>query len=111
MAGLAMAGMMAQMAMGKIAFMAGAALIIAKIALLMSTLIGLKKLVGSSGGSEHVVVTAAAPSSDHGHSGYSGGGGWQRSLNAENIGSLLAYRAYAPVYDSANNISNPVEQK
>jgi hypothetical protein len=39
MSGIAIMAMMAQMFLGKIAFMAGAALLIAKIALLFSTLV------------------------------------------------------------------------
>lgn len=39
MAGLAMAGMMAQLFMGKIAFLAGTALMVSKIALLLSSLV------------------------------------------------------------------------
>lgn len=116
--GLAMAGMMAQMAMGKIAFIAGTALLVAKMALLMSSIIGLKKLVGSSGGSEHVVVTAAAPSSDHGHGGYGGGGGWSRSLDAvglapssQNAANMLAYKAYYPIVEKLNDNINYTENE
>lgn len=85
MGGLAMAGMMAQMFMGKIAFMAGAALMISKMALLLSSVVGLKKLVGSSGGSDsHVVYTSGG--GDH-------GGGWHRSLSPEDEAAVLAYRS------------------
>ncbi|XP_026471081.1 uncharacterized protein LOC113375360 [Ctenocephalides felis] len=90
MAGLAMAGMMGQMFMGKIAFLAGTALMISKLALLLSSLIGLKKLVGSGGGGgEHVVYASA----DHGH------GGWQRSYDSNS--HLLSYSAHAPAYQDA----------
>ncbi|XP_011505153.1 PREDICTED: uncharacterized protein LOC105367975 [Ceratosolen solmsi marchali] len=78
MGGLAMAGMLAQLAFGKIAFLAGTALLTAKIALVLSAIIGLKKLV-SSGGGGHEVIYATA-SEHHGGSGY--GGGWQRALDA-----------------------------
>ncbi|KAK2579922.1 hypothetical protein KPH14_007602 [Odynerus spinipes] len=86
LAGLAMAGMLAQLAYGKIAFLAGTALLTAKIALVLSAIIGLKKLV-SSGGGGHEVIYATA--SEH-HGGYGGGGGgggggygggWQRALD------------------------------
>ncbi|GLV32667.1 hypothetical protein CBL_00626 [Carabus blaptoides fortunei] len=97
MAGLAMAGMMAQMAMGKIAMMAGAALMISKMALLMSSIIGLKKLVGSSGGSDSHVVYASSGGGDHG----GGGGGWHRSLNQDEEASVLAYRSYS---QNENNV-------
>lgn len=71
-------GVMAQLAFGKIAFLAGTALLTAKIALVLSAIIGLKKLVSSSGGGHEVIyATASDP-----HGGYGGGGlgGWQRSL-------------------------------
>lgn len=74
MGGLAMAGMMGQMFMGKIAFMAGAALLVAKMALMLSVVSALKKSGGGGGGSDHIVY---ATSSDSGHS----HGGWHRSLN------------------------------
>ncbi|XP_011314485.1 uncharacterized protein [Fopius arisanus] len=80
MGGLAMAGVMAQLAFGKIAFLAGTALLTAKIALVLSAIIGLKKLVSSSGGGHEVIyATASEP-----HGGFSGGGygGWQRSINS-----------------------------
>ncbi|XP_035723459.1 uncharacterized protein LOC118442218 [Vespa mandarinia] len=79
MAGLAMAGMLAQLAYGKIAFLAGTALLTAKIALVLSAIIGLKKLVSSGGSGGHEVIYATA--SEH-HGGYGGGysGGWQRAL-------------------------------
>ncbi|XP_043472576.1 uncharacterized protein LOC122505162 [Leptopilina heterotoma] len=85
MGGLAMAGVLAQLAFGKIAFLAGTALLTAKIALVLSAIIGLKKLV-SSGGGGHEVIYATA--SEHhgggggGGGGYGGGGGWQRALEA-----------------------------
>jgi hypothetical protein len=71
-------GMLAQLAFGKIAFLAGTALLTAKIALVLSAIIGLKKLV-SSGGGGHEVIYATA-SEHHGGGGY--GGGWQRALDA-----------------------------
>ncbi|RZC42354.1 hypothetical protein BDFB_014413, partial [Asbolus verrucosus] len=72
-----MACVVAQMFMGKIVFMAGTALVIAKVALFLSAIVGLKKLASGGGGGEssHVVY---ASSGDHGHS-Y--GGGWHRSLH------------------------------
>lgn len=74
--------MMAQMAYGKIAFLAGTALLTAKIALVLSSIIGLKKLVSSQGGGGHEVIYATG--GEH-HGGYSGGGGygggWQRNID------------------------------
>ncbi|XP_017799022.1 PREDICTED: uncharacterized protein LOC108579909 [Habropoda laboriosa] len=88
MGALAVGAMMAQLAYGKIAFLAGTALLTAKIALVLSAIIGLKKLVSSQGGGGHEVIYATG--ADH-HSGYSGGyggggggGGWQRTM--ENVG-------------------------
>ncbi|XP_008548244.1 uncharacterized protein LOC103571747 [Microplitis demolitor] len=75
MGGMAMAGVMAQLAYAKIAFIAGTALLTAKIALVLSAIIGLKKLVSSSGGGHEVIyATASDP-----HGGY---GGWSRSLGS-----------------------------
>lgn len=72
--------MMAQLAYGKIAFIAGTALLTAKIALVLSAIIGLKKLVSSHGGGGHEVIYATG--SEH-HGSYGGGGyggGWQRAM-------------------------------
>lgn len=77
-----MACMVAQLFMGKIAFIAGTALVLAKIAFFMSAIIGLKKMGGGGGSKEHVVYAS------EGH-----GGGWHRSLvnaDAQNI----AYKAH-----------------
>ncbi|KAL1137699.1 hypothetical protein AAG570_009395 [Ranatra chinensis] len=87
MAAMAMGGMMLQMVMGKIAMVAGKALLVGKMALLLSAIIGLKKLLGSSsGGDSHQVVYATES--------HSGGGGWSRALE-------MAYRAHAN--DQANS--------
>lgn len=68
---------MAQVAYGKIALIAGTALMTAKIALVLSAIIGLKKLVSSGGGGGgHEVIYATA--SEHHGGGY---GGWQRSVD------------------------------
>ncbi|GAB1865649.1 Osiris 16 [Camponotus japonicus] len=77
-AGAVLAGMMAQLAYGKIAFLAGTALLTAKMALVLSAIVGLKKLF-SSGGGGHEVIYATA--SEHGGGGGGGGyGGWQRAM-------------------------------
>ncbi|KAG5671896.1 hypothetical protein PVAND_002065 [Polypedilum vanderplanki] len=57
MSGMAVMAMMMQLFLSKVAFLSGAALLIAKIALLFSTLSGLKKS-GGSGGTDHVVYSA-----------------------------------------------------
>lgn len=58
MMGAMMAGMMMKMAMGGIAMMAGKALMVGKIALVLSIIIGLKKLTsgGGGGGDSHPQV-------------------------------------------------------
>ncbi|CAG4964221.1 unnamed protein product [Parnassius apollo] len=80
---LLIGGMMVPLAFGALALLAGKALIVSKLALVLAGIIGLKKLLSSSSGSEaHEVVVSA------GH----GGPGWSRSLdNAHD----LAYSAYA----------------
>lgn len=117
MAALAMkAAALIPLALGAIALLAGKALIVGKIALVLSAILGLKKLL-SGGHGKHVtyeVVSHPHHSSSHvaTHSdsfsgggfggaevsgGYSGGGssghgGWGRSLE----GQQLAYSAHAP---------------
>lgn len=96
--GMLMMGMMGaacmvgQMMLGKIAFLAGTALIIAKVALFLSALTGLKKLSsGGGGGSETQHVVYASSGGDYGHS-HGGGGGWHRSI--EDGAQNLAYKAH-----------------
>ncbi|XP_046488935.1 uncharacterized protein [Neodiprion pinetum] len=99
MGGLAMAGMMAQLAMGKIAFLAGTALLTAKIALVISAIIGLKKLAsGGGGGHEVIYATATEHHGGGGGGGGSYGGGWQRSFGGPN---LTGNSAVYPVYTGA----------
>ena len=77
-----MAGTLIPIALAGLALLAGKALIISKLALVLSGIIGLKKLLGSSGGGHHEstyqVVSGHAAS---------------RSLQDPH---LLAYRSYAP---------------
>ncbi|XP_034179151.1 uncharacterized protein LOC117603783 [Osmia lignaria lignaria] len=104
------------LALGAIAAIAGKALLVGKIALVISAIIGLKKLLSSSG--KHVtyeVVSHPHHSSSHvvshdeGHGGYGGGGGgadygggysgssghgWARSLPQD--AHEMAYRAHQP---------------
>ncbi|XP_032523429.1 uncharacterized protein LOC116774782 [Danaus plexippus] len=79
---LLIGGMMVPLAFGALALLAGKALIVSKLALVLAGIIGLKKLLSSNGtGEAHEVVVSA------GH----GGAGWSRSLeNAQD----LAYNAY-----------------
>ncbi|KAK2579926.1 hypothetical protein KPH14_007606 [Odynerus spinipes] len=106
------------LALGAIALIAGKALLVGKIALVISAIIGLKKLLGSQ--QKHVtyeVVSHPHHSSSHvvshddgGHGGYGGGGGgagdygggysgssghgWARSLPQD--AHEIAYRAHQP---------------
>lgn len=80
-------------AFGTIALLAGKALIIAKIALVLSSIIGLKKLVGQDEPSQPQAQVIYAKSEGH------GGGGWQhRSIDAAPIATEnaqnLAYNAH-----------------
>ncbi|XP_018577674.1 uncharacterized protein LOC108915986 [Anoplophora glabripennis] len=88
MAMMAIAGMgamMANMMMGKMALMSGSALMIAKISLILSIIMIVKKMQGSGGGGGEEKHIVYATSSDSGHS-HGGGGGWHRSLeDAQNI--------------------------
>lgn len=84
-----MAAMLGQMFMGKIALIAGKALLVAKIALVLSAIVGLKKLVGSSGGGEsHPQVVYATGGHEHGM--------WQgRSISSDPLEAHdMAYRAH-----------------
>ncbi|KYN12858.1 PREDICTED: uncharacterized protein LOC108767080 [Trachymyrmex cornetzi] len=100
------------LALGAIAMIAGKALLVGKIALVISAIIGLKKLLGSH--QKHVtyeVVSHPHHSSSHvshdDHGGYGGGGGgdfgggygtsghgWARSLPQD--AHEIAYRAHQP---------------
>ncbi|CAK1594298.1 unnamed protein product [Parnassius mnemosyne] len=80
---LLIGGMMVPLAFGALALLAGKALIVSKLALVLAGIIGLKKLLSSSSGAEaHEVVVSA------GH----GGPGWSRSLDKAHD---LAYSAHA----------------
>ncbi|KAI4461709.1 hypothetical protein MML48_5g00002976 [Holotrichia oblita] len=89
--GVAMAGVLSQLFMGKIALVAGAALLMSKIALMITLLSSLKKSSGDGGGKEsaHVVYTSSGGDSySHSH------GGWHRSLTHGNDPQQLAYNGY-----------------
>lgn len=77
---LLIGGTLVPLALGALALLAGKALIVSKLALVLASIIGLKKLVSSH---------------DHGHEvvqvgGHGGGSGWARA------GQELAYSAYKP---------------
>ena len=79
---LLIGGTLVPLALGALALLAGKALIVSKLALVLASIIGLKKLVsGHDHGHGHEVVQVAG-----GH----GGSGWARSA------SDLAYSAYKP---------------
>ncbi|KAG7297266.1 hypothetical protein JYU34_019212 [Plutella xylostella] len=80
---LLIGGMLVPLAFGALALLAGKALIVSKLALVLAGIIGLKKLLSPSGGGHeaHEVVVSA------GH----GGAGWSRSLEKAQD---LAYSAY-----------------
>lgn len=63
------------LALGSLFFLAKKALITAKIALVISAIIGLKKLLAKKGGGTKVQDVWAVPSHGGGHGGYGGGGG------------------------------------
>ncbi|XP_050437154.1 uncharacterized protein LOC126843585 [Adelges cooleyi] len=94
-----MGGMTIPLAFGTLALLAGKALIIAKLALVLSAIIGLKKLFGDHGSSHEYV--------SHGGSHY------RRSLPGEALAaSNMAYSSYMPVaYDQESvrsTTENPV---
>nr|XP_053619814.1 uncharacterized protein LOC128680593 [Plodia interpunctella] len=77
------AGMLVPLAFGALALLAGKALIVSKLALVLAGIIGLKKLLSNSGGGEsHEVVVST---------GAHGGSGWSRSLEKAQD---MAYKAY-----------------
>ena len=77
--------MMMHAAMSKIAFIAGKALIVAKIALLISGLMFLKKMMSQEDSHESTQVIYKQAESGHGGGG-GGGGGWHRSIDSpENV--------------------------
>lgn len=87
MMAMGMGGMMMKMMMGKVALIAMKALIIGKIALILSGIMALKKLMqqGGGGGGGH-------ESSGHGSSDWSS----RRIYEDNSFGSDMAYSAFAP---------------
>jgi hypothetical protein len=81
---LLMAGSLIPIALAGLALLAGKALIVSKLALVLAGIIGLKKLLSGSGGGHH--ESSYQVVSGHGH-------GSVRSLQDPH---LLAYRSYAP---------------
>ncbi|XP_039277896.1 uncharacterized protein LOC111049496 [Nilaparvata lugens] len=104
------------LALGAIALIAGKALLIGKIALLLASIIGLKKLLSQQKTVTYEIVSHPHHTSSHEHhghdsfssggsdlgGGYGGGGGhggWGRSADP-NAAHDLAYNAYAPATDN-----------
>lgn len=79
---LLIGGTLVPLALGALALLAGKALIVSKLALVLAAIIGLKKLV--SGGHDHGGHEVVQVGGGHGSS------GWGRS------GQDLAYSAYKP---------------
>jgi hypothetical protein len=79
---LLIGGTLVPLALGALALLAGKALIVSKLALVLASIIGLKKLVSGN---------------DHGHHEVHSGGGWARS------GQELAYSAYKPIVPTATS--------
>jgi lactoylglutathione lyase len=77
-----MAGTFIPIALAGLALLAGKALIVSKLALVLAGIIGLKKLLGSSGGGHHESSYQVVS-----------GHGIGRSIQDPH---LLAYRSYAP---------------
>lgn len=86
---LMMAGMLIPIALGALALLAGKALIVSKLALVLAGIIALKKLLGGGGHHEttqHIVA-------GHGH-GHGGGHHYGRSMDGADDSQMLAYRSY-----------------
>lgn len=79
---LLIGGTLVPLALGALALLAGKALIVSKLALVLASIIGLKKLV--SGGGDHGGHEVVQVAGGHGSS------GWARSSHD------LAYSAYKP---------------
>ncbi|KAF2894131.1 hypothetical protein ILUMI_12045 [Ignelater luminosus] len=96
MGGIGMAAMMSQLFMGKIAFLAGAALLVAKMALMLAAIGLLKKSGGGGGGgnTEHIVYTNSESGYGHSH------GGWHRSLSNPEAHNV-AYAGQVPAENYA----------
>jgi hypothetical protein len=83
---LLMAGSLIPIALAGLALLAGKALIVSKLALVLAGIIGLKKLLSGSGGGHQESSYQVVSGHGHGH-------GSVRSLQDPH---LLAYRSYAP---------------
>ena len=100
MMGMMMMGLAMKMAaiiplkIGALFLLAGKALIISKIALVLSLIIALKKLLSQKQGGGHEMHHGWQSS---GHGGGGGGGGWdRRSMDDNIVAQRLAYHAQAP---------------
>lgn len=99
MMGMMMMGMAAKMAglvpiaIGALFLMAGKALMISKIALLLAVIIALKKIIASKSGGGGTAVYSAGHGGGHG-GWHSSGGGWDKRSYDE--AQKMAYKAYAP---------------
>ncbi|XP_026683651.1 uncharacterized protein LOC103515039, partial [Diaphorina citri] len=88
-AGVMKLGMLKALAFKALALLVGKALLLSKLAFILTAIIGLKKLLSQP---KHVTyeVVSHPHHAEHGHDSYSAG--WGRSLDAQN----LAYNAQKP---------------
>ncbi|KRG00433.1 uncharacterized protein Dwil_GK28049, partial [Drosophila willistoni] len=92
-------GTFVPIAYGALAILAGKALIVFKLALVLASIIGIKKLLSGGGGgkeSSHEVVVSSV-----GHS------GWGRDFDKK---SFLAYSVWKPAKDSAGKQKKPTKE-
>jgi hypothetical protein len=93
--GVMMKGMLTAMGMGGLGLLAMKALMVSAMALLLSAVIGIKKLASKDGGSDHVVqVVPVHSGGDHGH---------YRKKRSTTDGGIddptwLAYQGYRHLY-------------
>ncbi|XP_045474150.1 uncharacterized protein LOC123680349 [Harmonia axyridis] len=85
---LILGGTLVPLALGALALLAGKALIVSKLALVLAAIIGLKKLLGGGGRDGHESGHEVVVSGGHG-----GHSGWGRSYEKEEAQNL-AYNAY-----------------
>ncbi|CAG9838280.1 unnamed protein product [Diabrotica balteata] len=96
-------GLLKALAFKALVLLVGKALLVSKLALVLASIIGLKKLL--SGGEKHVTYEVVAQPHhehhvEHSHSGggfdaHGGGGGWGRNFDAQ-AAQNLAYSAHVP---------------
>lgn len=83
-AGVMKLGMLKALAFKALALLVGKALLLSKLALLLTAIIGLKKLLSQP---KHVTyeVVSHPHHAEHAHESYAAGAGWGRALEAQNL--------------------------